>query len=460
MLNGYYRDRDVRARLHEYGGGSPGTGTTAAYVASLDPALRGPRARWETAQLGAPAVLDQMIEGGGDVARSVWDRDALLFHLDLDYQNTDAPGEPFLYPAEAFFRLEPVYRAIRREMLRFDLPLFVLMTGRGYHVTGRIRLDDPIVPHLAALVPAVPRWHAGVASRAPDGIDPSMTPAHARAHAGLGCVVEYFVHRIMRRIGLMSPVPVVVNGTVVGSGLTGRAAASLDFSYLGDPLDTRMIRMAFSTYQMHRMRPDVVGDRASTGVAPFAAVPRARGLEEALISRSLSNARDIAAHTHAAIPDVAPGVARIIEEYRHSHLAAVRARYHVDLESPSAEREPGPLPPCASRALDEPDDRLLQPAFLQQLTRVLMAEGWRPADIARLVYDRYEDTPGWDAQWSRRDRWTRAVFDVGVFAALVETGLDEGLDFNCVSAREKGLCPGTGCAFNLSAIREQLLARL
>lgn len=459
-MTGYYRDRDVRGRLREYAGGASGSGTTAVYVAALDPALRGPEARWETAQPGAPEVLDDLLERGGDVARSVWDRDALLFHLDLDYQNTDAPGEPFLYPAEAFFRLEPLYRAVRREMLRFDLPLFVLMTGRGYHFTGRVRLDDPVVPHLAALVPGVPRWHARVASRAPEGVDPSMPPAQARAHAGLAFVVEYFVQRIVRRIGLLSPVPVVVNGTVVGTGLTGRAAASLDFSYLGDPLDARMIRMAFSTYQMHRMRRDVVGDRAADGVPVFAAVPRARGLEEALISRSLSKAREIAAHTHAALPDVAAGVVRLLGEYQHSRLAGFHARYLADLESPAALRSPGPLPPCVSRALDTPNDKLLQPAFLQQLTRALIAEGWRAADIARLVHDAYERVTTWGAHWTRRDTWTRATFDVGVFAALIETGLDEGVDFNCVSAREKGLCPGTGCGFDLAAIRERLLAHV
>lgn len=459
MLTGYYGDRDVRARLAEYCGASPGSGATAAFVAGLDPDWRGPRARWETAALGATADLDVMLERGGDVARSLWDRDALLFHLDLDYQNTDAPGEPLAYPAEAFFRLEPVYRAIRREMLRFDLPLFVLMTGRGYHFTGRVRLDDPIIPLLAALVPAVPRWHAGVASRRPQGVDAALTQAHARAHAGLGCLVEYVAHRVIRRIGLMSPVPVVVNGTVVGTGLTGRAAASLDFSYLGDPLDVRSIRMAFSLYQMHRMRADMVGARVAAGVPVLAAVPRARGVEEALLSRLPESARAIAGRTRAVIPDVSAGVLRLLDEYRHSRLATVHHQYFAECERDEAARDPGDLPPCVARALDEPNDWLLQPAFVQQVTRALMAGGWSPAQIARLVFDRYGTDARWGDHWARRDRWTRAAFDVGVFAALIETGLDEGVDFNCVSAREKGLCPGTGCAFNLADLRERMLAR-
>ncbi len=462
MLKTYYRDRDVRARLAEYCGDAPGSGPTAAYVASIDPAARGPVARWETAQLGAPDVLDDMLERGGDVARSLWDREALLFHLDLDYQNTDAPGEPFAYPAEAFFRLEPVFRAVRREMLRFGLPLFVLMTGRGYHFTGRLRLDHPVVSALATLVPGVPRWHAAVASRRPQGVDATLTQAHARAHAGLGCLVEYFAHRIIRRIGLASPAPVVVNGTVVGTGLTGRAAASIDVSHLGDPLDVRLIRMAFSGYQMHRMRPDMVGTRIATDVPALSAVPRVRGVEEALMSRSPSCARGIAAVSHAVLPDVSTGLVRLLDEYRFSRLAAFHRDYLAecfDLVEAAAPLDLSTVPPCVSWPLDAPNDRLLQPAFIQQLTRALVAHGWRPAAIARLVYERYMSDANWGTHWARRDRWTRATFDVGVFAGLIHAGVDEGLDLNCVSAQEKGLCPGTGCPFNLAEIRDRMLAR-
>jgi hypothetical protein len=76
------------------------------------------------------------------------------------------------------------------------------------------------------------------------------------------------------------------------------------------------------------------------------------------------------------------------------------------------------------------------------------------------VYWHYRSDAGWGDHWARRDRWTRATFDVGVFAALLHVGLDEGIDFNCVSAREKGLCPGIGCAFNLADLRDSMLARL
>ena len=52
----------------------------------------------------------------------------------------------------------------------------------------------------------------------------------------------------------------------------------------------------------------------------------------------------------------------------------------------------------------------------------------------------------------------RAEFDVRVFAGLVATGLDRMVDYNCVSAQQKGVCPGTGCAHDLRIERECLLS--
>jgi hypothetical protein len=56
------------------------------------------------------------------------------------------------------------------------------------------------------------------------------------------------------------------------------------------------------------------------------------------------------------------------------------------------------------------------------------------------------------------DPATRAEFDVRVFAGLVATGLDRLVDYNCVSAQEKGMCHGIGCAYDLRLDRERLLS--
>ena len=57
------------------------------------------------------------------------------------------------------------------------------------------------------------------------------------------------------------------------------------------------------------------------------------------------------------------------------------------------------------------------------------------------------------------DAQTWAEFDVRVFAGMIATGVDEGIDFNCRSAQEKGLCPGLVCTHDLRVDRERLLAQ-
>jgi hypothetical protein len=99
------------------------------------------------------------------------------------------------------------------------------------------------------------------------------------------------------------------------------------------------------------------------------------------------------------------------------------------------------LAPCVTWPLEHPNDFLLQPARIQHLVRGLMADGWQPRHVAGLIHSRYARDHGWGTRWSRLDARTRAEFDVRVFAGLIATGLDEGIDFNCVSAQEKGLCP-------------------
>jgi hypothetical protein len=55
------------------------------------------------------------------------------------------------------------------------------------------------------------------------------------------------------------------------------------------------------------------------------------------------------------------------------------------------------------------------------------------------------------------DAQTRAEFDVRVFAGMVATGLDRGIDYNCVSAQEKSICPlAPNCHHDLRDDRAQL----
>jgi hypothetical protein len=65
----------------------------------------------------------------------------------------------------------------------------------------------------------------------------------------------------------------------------------------------------------------------------------------------------------------------------------------------------------------------------------------------------------WGDHWRRVDPATRAFHDVRVFAGMVASGLDRGLDLNCVSTQEKGMCPRGPCGLDLRRERDHLLAR-
>jgi hypothetical protein len=443
----FYRNAAVRERVRQYCGGGGLRALTCRRLTAMSPHQHTPT--WEQAATYPPDALDELFSDGADIARSLWDTDHLLVHLDVDYHNIDFPAEPFTHPMEVLFKLEPVYRACRRVLAQFGLAPLGLVTGRGYHFTGRVPLDHVVIDRLAALAPATPAWHATIGRRQPSFVAKTLDARHARAYVGLGLLIEHLSHLIMRQASRRSPIPVVFNGTDVGQGLYGRECASLDFSYAGDPLDMRYIRVAFGTYQLHRFRPDIFGALASQ-LPPMISVPRGN----ATLSRLLTNMRTpavaarLATRADTRLPIVTDGLSALLTHYLGSPLAAFHEQfYRVAPHPPQAwaehydSVESQNLPPCVTWPLRQPNDLLLQPARLQHLTRGLMAAGWHPRHIAGLVHSRYAQDHDWGHRWSRMDRQTRAEFDVRVFAGMVATGLDRGVDYNCVSAQEKDICP-------------------
>ena len=464
-LHEYYADPRVRTRIREYCGDS-GEGTmSCVYLTGLT-GSESPFVTWDGAPRHPLTDLDSLMSAGADIARSTWDVASLLFHLDIDYQNTDFPGEAYHHPAEVFFKLEPVYRAVMHVLRRFALPLLPLMTGQGYHFTGRVPLDSDVVSLLADLVPDPPHWLAGVPGRKSSWTRAEMHPQQARAHAGAGMLVEFLAQQILRRAVRRTAIPIVLNGTVVGSGLVGRECVSLDLSSYGDPMDVRHIRVAFGAYQKHRFRPDVVGHRVAEERPPCVAVPRgAQSLGHMLSDgRDLRHAARAARSQSAALPVVAQGVGNLVAGYRRSSLAGFHRSFYATPGRTGDERDAlfeslraSRLPACVARPLLAPNDLLLQPACVQHVTRWLIAEGWKARDIAAIVHSRYASDCGWGGRWSWLDAETRAEFDVRVFAGLLATGLDRAIDFNCRSAQEKGLCPAPHCERDLRVDRERLL---
>lgn len=467
-LTEYYRLPAVRNRILEYLGGGEGCPPTCAYLAALRPGA-GPFPTWDDAEIHPVEALDHLLADGADLARSLWDRDSLLIHLDIDYSNADAPAEAFTHPAETFFKLEPTYRATRRVLAAYRLDLRAIVTGAGYHFVGRVAQHDPVVIALAGLHPEPPGWVRGRAHRRLATVAGEVTPALARAYAGLGMVMEYLAHQIVRAAAAESPIPVVLNGIIVGPVFLTRESVSIDLSFAADPAPVRHIRVAFGAYQRHRWRPDLMGQDVAARAPILIAIPRGDLTLESLLagSRRTGPAAWRAERECGVIPEVAAGLAALIDDYLRSPVAAIHARFYEEppeLEAiPAAWLAPeGPeaLPPCVRACLETPNDRLLEPTGLQHVTRALLSRGWSPRRIAGAVQLLYLRDHGWGTRWERQDPRTRAEVYVRVFATLLRVGLDEAMDFNCVSAQEKGLCPRTGCVSDLRVDRAELLRRV
>jgi hypothetical protein len=455
-LTEYYADAHVRARIVEYCGGAADRAPTAVYLSSMSAGDQ-PFLTWDMAPRRPPAELDALLAAGADIARSAWDTDSLLLHIDLDYQNVDNPGEAYHHPADVFVKIEPAYRASCHVFERHGLRMLPLVTGRGYHFTGRVSLSSPVVDCIAGLAPLPPAWLATTDTRRREWLTPPITERHARAYVGAGLLAEYLAHQILRRARPRSPLPVVMNGTVVGTGDVGRECLSIDLSYAGDPMDVRHMRVAFGAYQKHRFRPDLAG--AASAYPPMIAVPRGQESLEHMLShtRDLRHAARLARSVSAVLPDTTDGVVRLLAAYQPSRLAMFHRAYFSEPipDDPPALR-PG-LPRCVTHPLTHPNDLLLQPTILQHVTRVLLADGMAPRDVAALVRAKYQEDHGWGPRWTWMDAATRAAFDVRVFSGLLLTGVDQGIDLNCRSAQEKGICPGGECGLDLRAVRARML---
>lgn len=459
----YQQLPEVMARVREFCGLEPGSEGRCVHVTGMGGDDR-PFPTWSEVTFRPPDRLGELLAAGKDIGRSMWDTGNLLVYVDLDYRNADAAGEAYLHPADSFLKLEPAYRAFWESFDELGMPMLDLVTGAGYSLLGRIPLAGPVAARLGALAAATPAWHATHGDRRP-GWAGELSEAAARAHHGLGLVLEHLMHRVLRRAATQSPLPVVANNTDVGVGPFGRESVSIDLTHMGDPLDCRLVRVAFGAYQKHRLRPDLVGADAARR-PPVVVIPRRRRpLFEVLEERGLARAAAVAT-TRATIPDVEPGLARLLDEYEGSDLARWHrdyelARPHAPAEWPGTydRLDPRSLPPCVAAGLEHANDLLLKPAHIQLLVRTLLARGWEARHVAGLVWSRYARPGVWGDHWRRVDPRTRAEFDVRVFAGLIAMGLDEGVDWNCVSTQEKAMCPGASCAFDLRRDREQLLGR-
>ena len=453
---------DRRRRVLEFmgGAGDDPTSATCGFISRCDGSVP-----YDPVKIRPPDSLDGYIRGDLDTARSLHDRDSYVAHLDMEYVNFDDHFAAFHDPGRAFGLQEPTVRILLRILGDFGIRPLHLLTGRGHHFIWRVTKSSHAGARLRGLVPNV-NGAKNQVSFVPSffEIQPPSADDYA-AFDGMGLIMEFLGQMVMREAAALSSVPVLLTAVEVGPGLSGRREMiSLDLSEYGDPLHTRMVRMPFTRYLKHRKWG------ISDGVDEIRALA-INGLDtmDALAIRGDTEAvKDLCHSIDAHIPESDTGMQHLIDAYLKSPLRCFH-HYYFGADSHSTEHynealqriRQEPYPPCVRAILTHPNDLLLKPAGMQLVLRTLVGQGWHPQHVGELISMIFGD-PGhqWGDIWDHYDRKMRADFYARVFSGLMAVGLDELVDFNCVSNQEKGFCPGGDGICNLGAWRRAVSERV
>jgi len=457
----YYEDPAVRERIAEFFGGPIPDEASAVYFAAGDDERSNHRTRLPLEEL--PSWLHR----GAELNRSLWDRQSLLAHLDIEYVNFDHPGTAYVNAERTFQVQTPVVEAVTAVLNSFGLHPLHLITGRGHHFLWRIGQETQAFGQLARLghlSSSVRRLYATDLSPAGDLVSPSL----GGAFAGLGLVIEFVAHQVKQFAARKSALPIELAAIETGAIGHDREMISVDITEYADPLSMRLTRVPFSVYLKTSQQRASIGTEIADGLPPLFVVPMGNmSIEEAVrVMREPARVRRLAWDSSVMIPCMARPMERLIAAYRQSRLAHFHEQFYSEQHDATGiwkdtyDQVPfEPLPPCVRQLLDQPNDFLLRPGWAQRLVRVMLALGWHPRHIGGLIRSKYERDHGWGDQWHGCDPATRADFYARVFSGLFVTGVDDLVDFNCQSAREEGLCSLQACPDNLERFRNSLLER-
>jgi hypothetical protein len=323
------------------------------------------------------------------------------------------------------------------------------MTGRGYHFVVKAVSGTPLHGALVALG----NLGASLRSRYERlACTTGMLMAESgRAHEGAGRVLEYLAHEVMRAVQGGTEVPITLIDMSPGGG---GPFVCLDLTAYADPLFTRNTRCAFSSNQKPAMKGLVVP------AVPLFVLPRGDDpLPDLLAARQDPlRAAEMAATADVRIP-VALGGTEWVSAYRASALA--RFHHYIDT-GPEVDAEIWPatydsldlstIPACAAWPLRQPNPALLTPGWLRTVALALWAQGWHPRSIAALVRSRFMRPHGWGSYWKRYDAESRARFYVRVCCGMLAAGIEPRGAFNCQDQRDRGLCAGERCGFDLARL--------
>ena len=411
----YYRTPAVRSRILEFLGGDTPEETTCEFITAdgIGTPARTPR---------RPEELFDRLEEGLDICRSLWDRESLIAHLDVEYVNFDFAAEPYLEPARTFLMQEPVARAIRRVLDYHGIRVLHVLSGRGHHFAWRIERDSEVFNALATM-----GQNAFIGDPSPpsprNGRD---YPVLAHAFAGLGLVMEFLGRLVIELARPESEIPIELTAVEVGPSERGREMVSIDLSEYGDPLHTRTVRVPFSAYLKPWQQLYAVGSNNISKIGPIIFVP-VDGLDirqGMVVMRDPELAARLAERLSARIPDQTFGTASLIRHYRGSALRRFHEYFYSSIHD-APERWPWTydraplegLPAEARNALMFPNDLLLKPSGIRSVTESLHERGWHPRHIAGLIRSKFERDYAWGRQWKDYSPAMRADFYVRIFSS-------------------------------------------
>ncbi|MFZ0429554.1 MAG: hypothetical protein WAO20_15660, partial [Acidobacteriota bacterium] len=278
----FYSHRSLRQRMTEFLGGPTIGDTSALYIAEqMDDIIR----NWAV----FPASdLYRCLDERRDLARSLWDRQRLLIHLDIEYVNFDFPGEPYLDPERSFALQQPVVESIYSLLGGLGIECLHLLSGRGHHFIWQISQTSEAfrqLRDLGRIQPSLEQRCSTVAAPSGDHVTRDL----ALAFAGLGQVLEYLAHRIQESSVQACRIPVQITDLVVGPMERGREIVSLDLSEYGDPLYTRRTGLPFSAYLKPERRRPYIGEQVVTRIPTLFVLPVGRDIS---LSSGLHAMRD------------------------------------------------------------------------------------------------------------------------------------------------------------------------
>jgi hypothetical protein len=457
----YYAEPAVRQRIANFLGGNVPTRGTAVYIAP------GTERESLHRQMKPLEECLSWLDHGAELNRSLWDRESLLAHLDVEYVNFDHPAHPFVAQEQVFEMQRPVVAALESVLRAFGLTALHLLTGRGHHFVWRIDRKSRAFERLSTLgrmSASLQRLYASTRGPAGEGIDPEV----AAAFAGLGLVIEFAAHRIKAEAAERCQLALELGAIEAGGAERGREVIALDITEYGDPLCSRVMRVPFSVYlkplqQQAELGREMVERLPPMFIIPLDGIDVSEGIQ---IRQDVRKVERLAAKCSTAIPDASKPMNSLIKAYLKSPLARFHQWFYsqehdADVFWPETyDLTPMDMvPPSARHIFQYPNDFLLRPACVRLVVRVMLALGWHPRHIAGLIRSKYERDHGWGDQWIGYDPATRADFYARTFTGEFVAGIDDLVDFNGASAREEGLSLVDGCAEDFEDLRRSLLNR-